>query len=390
MKYVLALLSVFLALPVHAADTRTWQFPGAFLANNYGGTIGKNNFTINSNDDAIAVLTQQPEADTITTVCIDYGTRTGTPPTYRISFQTPSTTALGPDGTVLGGGSPASDTFTPPADASINGLAQCYTLDNTIALTKGQQIAIVVDYSSGTIDGSNNSSFTTSIDNSNGRTFMPITVTKTNGAAWARVDGLPAVWWKSATNVYGWPVETITVGSSTSVDSTPDEWATAFSLPAGSCDTFKVPGMRCVFSAVGNANKSFKFALYSGTTALSDITLDSDTWGAGGDSFRAMEFYFDDDADTLTCGSLYRIAVAPQSTSAGWERVTNTLDAAGDMVAYAGAATLYSSSRTDSGAWSDDTAQIFYCFPIIEDVTEPASGGSAGPKNLNNMKGSMQ
>lgn len=373
MRYLFALFAALIALPAQAADVRYWEFPGAFLAGAPGGTIGFNNFTINSNNDGIAVITQQPIADTITQICYRHGTETGNTPNLRLSFQTPSITAQGPDGTVLGGGSPAQIIFDPSAVA--DGTANCETLTNSIALTKGQAIAVVLEYSSGTIDGSNNSSFTTSINNVRSRTINPIAMSKTDGGAWARIDGLPMLWWKSATATYGWPGESITIGSSTSSDSTPDEWATAFALPAGSCDTYRVPGMRCAFSAVGSANKSFKFALYSGTTELSNITLDSDSWGAAGDSFRSLDFYFDDDADTLTCGSTYRVAVAPQSTSAGWERVTLTLDTAGEMVAYAGAGTLYSSSRTDAGAWSDDTARIFFCFPIIEDITEPAAGG---------------
>lgn len=383
-KALLALLSVFLAVPAYAADTRHWQFPASYLADNYGGTVAKNNFTLNSSDDGISVLAQQPEADTITTVCWNHGVETGNTPNVTFSIQTPSLTALGPDGTILGGGSPASVAFDPSAVA--DGTATCQTLANTIALTKGQQIALTITCA--TCDGSNNSSFTTSINNNNGRTFLPIAVSQTNGAAWARIDGLPAVWWKSATTVYGWPVETLTTGSSTSSDSTPDEYATAFALPAGSCATFTVPGMRCHFSAVGGAAKSFKFQLYTATTVLSDVTLDSDTWGAGGDSFRTMEFMFDDDEDVLTCGSTYRVSVAPQSTAASWERITNKLDDAGDMEAYVGDATLYSSNRVDTGAWTDTLDTIFYCFPIIDDVTEPSAAG--GLINHNKVNGGAQ
>ena len=59
-----------------------------------------------------------PEADTLTTGCFLYGLRTGTPPTYRAALEAVGTDGT-PDGTALGGGSPASVTFTPALSLSV-------------------------------------------------------------------------------------------------------------------------------------------------------------------------------------------------------------------------------------------------------------------------------
>src|SRR5262245_6559267 len=73
-----------------------------------------------------------------------YGTRTGTPPTYRISLQGVDGSGL-PDGTIKGGGSPASATFTPPADTSWNSTWQWINLSNTYTTAnRGEKLATVI------------------------------------------------------------------------------------------------------------------------------------------------------------------------------------------------------------------------------------------------------
>src|SRR5690349_18160435 len=78
--------------------------------------------------DRIAHVLQLP-ADTWTHVGFRYGARTGTPVQHKTGLQTPDASG-NPDGTYLGGGSPASGTFTPPADATWDGTWQWVALAN--------------------------------------------------------------------------------------------------------------------------------------------------------------------------------------------------------------------------------------------------------------------
>lgn len=72
------------------------------------------------------------------------GGLTGTSPTYTVSLQAVNSDGV-PMGTILGGGSPASADFT--ISSGVNEIV----LDNPHSVTSGDDIAIVFDYSSGTI-----------------------------------------------------------------------------------------------------------------------------------------------------------------------------------------------------------------------------------------------
>ncbi len=95
------------------------------------------NFSLNQNTDQLEFVFQAPEAITITKLGYRYGVRTGTCPTYIHSLQGVGTDG-NPDGAVKGGGSPASKTFTPPADTTFNGLFKYNTLDNAYTCARGE------------------------------------------------------------------------------------------------------------------------------------------------------------------------------------------------------------------------------------------------------------
>jgi hypothetical protein len=103
--------------------------------------------------DEIASVFVADSTDSITHIGVRIGgTVPASPPIYQVSLQGMGSTGL-PDGTILGGGSPASGTFDPSAwtTHSFHWIA----LDNPYTPTVGQEIMPVVEYSSGTISGSN-------------------------------------------------------------------------------------------------------------------------------------------------------------------------------------------------------------------------------------------
>lgn len=339
-----------------------------------GTTLAVNQpFAINANNDSIEWIVQLPEATTITAIGFLYGVRTGTPPTYRASLQSVNTSGRA-SGTVLGGGSPASATFTPPADATWNGTYQWVTLTNGYAGARGEVLSIVLDYSSGTVDGSNNSSFVTFARYvTNGAAFP--TVHHVDAGVGTRQVSFPAVAWKSASKTYGWPVVSF---NSTALNSgtTPDEQAISFNVPSTWWSTYKVVGVE--FKARANASgTTLKVALYTGTTELQNITVDLDLANTG-TSTNVWRVYFDEESlSTLNAGSTYRVGFAPQEVGASFFIQTMTTAAASDASAWPGGSVFAYSTRTDGGAWTDDATSRPLANLILSDITAPAGGGAS-------------
>ena len=332
-----------------------------------GAAAAWNNFVLNCTADAIEYLFQAPEAATITHLGFRYGTRTGTPPTYRISLQGVNSSGRA-DGNVL-----ASGTFTPPATTAWNGTWQWVALGATYGVVRGQFLAIVIDYSSGTVDASNCSSFT-------------------YGSQW-NYYGFPCVWtvdagvgtqntlWcpygmKSAGASYGCPVQSA-YSTLINLNSTPDEQALRFLLDPLWFSQFQVVGINGVFT--GNAaGTSVVMSLYSGASALQSVTLDLDV-GAVSASPYIRQWYFDETTlSTLAAGTEYRIGFAPQEAGASFGMSGLVTISAQDAAAMPGGGAFYFSSRTDAGAWADDTAHRPLVELIVDAVVAP-SGGAVGP-----------
>lgn len=333
---------------------------------------GRNNgptvFALNAATDQMEYIFQARESITCTRLMFRYGTRTGTPPTYIISLQGVGSTG-NPDGTILGGGSPASVTFTPPASTAWNSTWQEVTLANSVALTVGSFYSVVIAYSSGTIDGSNNSSFT-SHDTVQALPKFPYAIQNDGGSRARVISGVPVFGYGSATKVYGRPIVaayTSTIDSTT----TPDEVAQAFLLPLSIVASYKIAAVRfCGIVAAGN---SVVATLYSGTTALQSVTLDSDVVSANGVA-GVITLFFTGTLATLTGGQVYRVGFAPQAVSAAFGVRGFSVNAAADLEAYPGGTDWYFSSRTDAGAWADTLTQRLHVELLLSDWTLGASG----------------
>lgn len=304
----------------------------------------------------------------ITHVGFRYGARTGTPPTFRVSLQ--SLDANGnPDGTVLGGGSPASATFTPPADATWDGTWQKVALTNSYTPTRGQIVALVIEYSSGTIDASNNSSFAYACSNGAISKAFPVGGNNVSGTWSNKNSRVPVISYYTAAGCYGFPMKSFSSTNYTST-TTPDEYALGFTLPAGWGDTFKLRGIG--FWTRGGTASSCEVILYDGTTALQTVTVDRDHVGA---TVGTADFFFAA-AETLTYGQTYRVAMRPLDAT-GNSCIINTIncETATEASAFDGGPAFFLSSRTDQGAWTDDLTRRPFIELILDDITEPSAGG---------------
>ena len=324
------------------------------------------NFVLNQTTDAIEWIFNVSGAITITKLGFRYGLRTGTPPTFKISLQGVGVTG-NPDGTIKGGGSPASATFTPPADTTWDGTWQWITLANPYTTTRGEFLAIVIAQSSGTINASNNSSFTTNNNNTPTQNF-PYAIRNDAGTR-TRQNTMPVYGYSSSSLAYGNVIQgvwTTAINAST----TPDEQALNFMFPGDSGQTYQVIGVRLTMTLP--AGQSVKLILYDGTTVLQDVTFDTDLQYLATD-ISPFEIFFDEATlSDLLFGSVYRLSLQPQAASGTYYISALTVASTNDLTAWAGSTNFYQSTRTDGGAWSDDTLTR----PFVELIIDDWQGGA--------------
>lgn len=299
--------------------------------------------------------------DTITHLGFRYGTRTGTPPTYRISLQALDTSG-NPDNTVLGGGSPASATFTPPADTTWNNTWQWVALSNTIAITRGTVYAVVIDYSSGTINGSNFSGFNQSLSSGGFDRFGFPYADAHNGTSYSKTD-LGLAGYKSATGVYGHPIQS---QATTTVGTNGNRAAVKWTFPVNFWGTFKVRAMRIITDSEAAAGNN-KYGVWDGAgTALQTVTIDSDAHVSPGNTNRSEWISFAGTLATLKAGTPYYFGIERVGASCGMSALV--FAASGDLAAmpYQGAAIL---STWNGSAWADTNTRMPIVGLQLDDIT---------------------
>ncbi len=351
------------------------SFPGDWSAMSIGGVLNVSvgaaapsvgGTSLNSNVTSAWWVFQARDAIEVQYLGFAYNSRTGTPPTYRISIQGVTAATGLPDGTIKGASNNCYATFTPPADASWNATFRWVDLGvgNHYTTTRGELLAIVVDYSSGTADASNFSSIGYILSNINGRQGLPYA-----GHESTKVQAYPVFGYASASASYGNPVKTVSTTAFSS-NSSPDEYALSFTVPVSVCSTYKVLGAEATISNAATA-KTVLVSLYSGTTTLQSVTFASDVASTVG-SYTVARYMFDEATlSTLACGSQYRLAFAPQETTANYVLVGLNTQNAQDIGAWPGGVNWLLSTRIDSGAWTDTTTTRPLVSLIVADMTPP-------------------
>jgi len=324
---------------------------------------------LNANNVAVGWAFQPHDVLTITHLGFRYNQRTGTPPTYLISLQSLTTGGL-PDGTPKGGGSPASKTFTPPADATWDGTWQWIALDNAYAATRGELLAIAIEYSSGTVNGSNFSNITARWFGGPQLQGFPHSFTMTAGT-WSRGFLSPVFGYRTASGRFGQPLVSSTVTNVAS-DLTPDEVGLSFNVPAEIASAYQCLGVDIQMRG-GPTATDFDLVLYSGTTVIQTLTIDCDVVSVSSELFNRL-YFADATLPTLVGGQTYRLAIKPNFVNASGQAQLRTWTFAenADLGAFPGGTSWVATSRTDGGAWSDtDTARPFL-IPLLHDISHSA------------------
>ena len=381
MKRLLLLLAVFIPNVARGADLRWLRLEASWFSNYNPSSF--NTFAVNSATDAVEYVFQCREACAIDTLCVRLGTANGTPPQYQLSLQGVAAATGRADGSIKSSGN-AKGTFTP--SGSDDGTVKCVTVTSNYSCSRGEFLAIVGagTGSPSNPDGSNYETFTTSNNNWPNQA-VPHGFSVDSGVATSFAGPAP-FGYKCGSAVYGNPVETVATRDF-GLDSSFDEWGNYFVVPSGSCTTFKVGGFRFT-GYMDLAGSSSIVSLYSGTTALQNLTIDGDYWHSAGSNNGAPLFFDEASLSTLNCGTAYRIAIAPQSNGGTKQGLGYfSTRAAGDMDAFPLGVNYYASKRVDGGAWTDVTTERMYIEPIIQDMTATSGGILGSPTSIN---GGMQ
>lgn len=331
------------------------------------------NFAINESTDKVEFIIQAPEADTITRLGFRFGVLTGTSPTFRISLQ--GVSDANPDNIIKqNAGNSCSASFVCTSMTTLTW--QWITLANSYDCTRGENLAIVIEYHSGTIDGSNNASFCVGWDMITSRQGKPYSI-QNNAGSRTYFANTPLYGLGSSTRTYGNIVQSYT-NSTFNANSDPDEYGMAFTLPAGMGDTYKVAGVR-FYSAGPATGTTFKVILYNNTTVLQEITVDSDSIRSATSGHRIIEIWFTETTlSTLNFGTQYIIALQPQDNTTAIGNNTVVLSTSADLDCHPGGTDFYQVTRTDLGSWNHLHDRRPPMELILNDITEPSSSGGGG------------
>lgn len=305
---------------------------------------------------------------TLTRIGVTHTSTTGTSPTYRVSIQGVNSSGQ-PDGTVLGGGSPASKSFNPSSLGWGAASHNILTLDNSVSITRGTTYALVTDYVSGTIDGSNFSSF--------GQTLAApdkgLPYALDFQASWTKRTGIPLFSYGDNSDLFGYPIATNS--SQTYTSASTNEYGVCFTVPTSHGSTYKIYGVNVLYSPPTSTG-TYAIKLYEGSGAADTTVLQSSTGRVGlvtGSTNRQQLILFSGSMATLTTGQPYRFSILAETANNNILYYTDFSNAA-DVLSVTQATAAYWTSRA-GGNWTDVTTRLPFIELLIGDVTQPSGGG---------------
>jgi hypothetical protein len=308
------------------------------------------------------------DAATVTITQVGYRLTSvaGTSPLMRIGIQGVGTDG-NPDNTFKNAGA-SSATFTPAGSSTFVWV----TLGTPYVASRGEFIAIVIKYESGTLTaGVNAPNFARSF--SGGQTEqLPFTIQNQAGTRSRTADTQrPVYGFRSAAKAFGLPLQTLTA----TTFSTTAERALRFLVESSNGATYKVAGIRMLL-LTPVAGKTLDVNLYDGTTVISTAVLDSDAVRVGGANGLATVWFQDAILPALFTGKEYRIGLAPRDASTNVAWYTADFTQASDMESIPQGQNFYLSTRATLGATAfTDTLTSRPCAEIIvSQWTKPPAG----------------
>ena len=265
----------------------------------YGGpgSPTKVDFWLDGSGDKVAAKKVASEAKQITHIVVRVDAITGTPPTYAARLETIS--SFVPSGTLVAAG--ASGTFTPAAANTVHEVA----LSTPWTPSINDEFAVVIEYSSGTINSSNRAEITyrATMFHSLGNGEAPFT---NSGSGYSQVDGtLALLGVKYSDGTYmrcsGCLEGSSPTGTSDFDDGTnPDERGVVWTQPYT---------VDCVGAALETrifSGGTGDIRLYEDSTQLASVSFDQDRLEGNAATDLVVGYWA---AQTLTKDRTYRIAL---------------------------------------------------------------------------------
>lgn len=334
--------------------------------------------TLDASGDSLAFIVQHMDTGkTITSVTLWCTAVGGTPPAYTVRLETVTAgTPPVPSGTLLAVG--AEGTITP---VSAN-TALTATLTTPYAPPDETMMAIVINSASAT--GTNFATLRAACP-TGGTWYLPAALVNTTGSYVAQSQP-PSVRITYSDGTYATTVLSATISNLTvDTGTTPDE--------VGNVIIPRVPmtvhGLGA-FVRLQTTAADAELILYDDAgTQLGVITLDAQTHVMDNTSSQWRIHVSDGMDRALDVGATYRVAFKPTTlgdTNIGEIRFADTIDrqiflGVQDQVNAVPVLDMYKTSRSDAGSWTDDTARIIGCWPLIRHFTmsglktHPGMGG---------------
>lgn len=328
----------------------------------------------NATNIAVEWVFQSKTNQPITTLYYKQNGLTGAPGTIRLSLQGVDSSG-NPDGVIKSSGNAFA---TKSLAAGDNGNVVAVALGSSYTPSLGEDIAQVMDFSSGTFDASNLLTLALQASGMVSKGFPYVTVN--NAGSRTRQTGVPVFGYATASQMYGYPIKGFTAPSFGSGNN-PNEYALKFTIPAAWTGTYSLLGVE--MGAALAASQTLTIKLYSGGNAGDTTVLASDTHNtslATSTGARAHEFVLPNiSAVTLTAGSTYRLSVVPGATSQTFYYAS--VQNAADWAAMEGGTSLSYSTR-NGGNWTDtDTNRMLFQL-IFQDLSVSAGGIAIPPPPL--------
>lgn len=309
----------------------------------------------------------------------------GTPPTYRVSLQALDANGM-PTGTVLGGGSPASATFT-PASVGVKEIA----LANAYTPTLSQQLAVVVDHSSGTVDFSNYAAILVGVTFGGVPRSNHVSLQYFGSGSFLTGNSMSSFVVRTASERYGGVLiiaddyDPGYFATTRSVSTSGQRVASKFTVPSNWSTLFASLAIRALqMNVFPTAGQSIKIGLWNAAgAAIATVDVDTDSGNANGIDLP-VEFA---SAVNVAPGDVIYAGVESVSNSTAAIGVLDYAtsadrDAARGLI-HAGGTPTGIVSTWNGAAWSDSANDVAIVGFVLNSVTAAAgaaAGGGAGSR----------
>lgn len=324
--------------------------------------------TLSGSTFKIAFIDRLRTTNAITGCGFNYGTITTSAPVYQASLQGVNSSGE-PNGTILGGGSPASVTWTPGASDDNTWIDLAFT--NSYSGSLGDVVALVIEYSSGTIGGANSATFRRSA----GTSFLGITSQHSfpygitaNSGVWTKLSDPPVYTLTTASSVYGSPA--LSIGQLSNISTSGHRSVCKFKINTGGIyDTFTIPRFWMWNDWPDTGSDPVVGIWNAAGTAVQSWTVSRlQTGSLGGQKFEA---YFSSPA-TLSAGTWYYAGMQASGVSCG--PYFQTINSATQRLAYQDADFEAYGATWNGSAWTDIDTRL----PAIELEVSAATAVSSG------------